>query len=131
MVLPGMQALFGFQLVAVFNSSFSEKLTGSEQKTHLIAFALVAVAIALVMTPAAVHRHRPLEVSDRLVMMASRFVLASMLPLMAAIGLDSYLIARLILNSRVISAILSVGLILLFSVLWFLLPRLRRIHENK
>ena len=28
MVLPGIQALFGFQLVAVFNQAFWEKLSG-------------------------------------------------------------------------------------------------------
>jgi hypothetical protein len=29
MVLPGIQALFGFQLIAVFNSSFELKLSGN------------------------------------------------------------------------------------------------------
>ena len=32
MVLPGIQALFGFQLVAVFNQSFGEKLSSGEQR---------------------------------------------------------------------------------------------------
>ena len=35
MVLPGIQALFGFQLVAVFNQRFSTDLTNSEQIVHL------------------------------------------------------------------------------------------------
>ena len=37
MVLPGIQALFGFQLIAVFNEGFSDKLTPGEQKLHLAA----------------------------------------------------------------------------------------------
>src|SRR4030095_10641479 len=53
MVLPGIQALFGFQLIAVFNQGFGEKLAPSEQVLHLLAFALVAVATALIITPAA------------------------------------------------------------------------------
>ena len=49
MVLPGIQALFGFQLIAVFNQGFSEKLSVTEQRLHWLAFGLVAIAIALVM----------------------------------------------------------------------------------
>jgi len=56
MVLPGIQALFGFQLIAVFNPAFSEKLHWYEQCLHLTAIGLVAIAVALVMTPAAYHR---------------------------------------------------------------------------
>ena len=37
MVLPGVQALFGFQLIAVFNAGFGDKLTGAEQRLHLVA----------------------------------------------------------------------------------------------
>jgi hypothetical protein len=32
MVLPGIQALFGFQLIAVFNTGFDERLTSSERQ---------------------------------------------------------------------------------------------------
>ena len=56
MVLPGVQALFGFQLIAVFSDGFTARLTRSEQGLHLLALTLVAVAGALVMTPAAYHR---------------------------------------------------------------------------
>ena len=52
MVLPGMQALFGFQLIAVFNSSFAERLQPLQQRLDLASIALVVVAIALIMTPA-------------------------------------------------------------------------------
>lgn len=30
MVLPGIQALFGFQLIVVFNPAFNERLNGTE-----------------------------------------------------------------------------------------------------
>ena len=37
-VLPGIQALFGFQLIAVFNTGFASKLSAAEQRTllHLV-----------------------------------------------------------------------------------------------
>ena len=50
MVLPGIQALFGFQLVAVFNSTFWTKLDRLEQVIHYVALGLIACSVALVMT---------------------------------------------------------------------------------
>jgi hypothetical protein len=52
MVLPGVQAVLGFQLVALFNQRF-ELLSPAEQVLHLAAFLLVALAMGLLMTPAA------------------------------------------------------------------------------
>jgi len=56
MVLPGIQALFGFQLVAVFNNRFETALSPQEQTLHLAALVLVTLAIVLIMAPAAYHR---------------------------------------------------------------------------
>lgn len=55
MLLPGVQAVLGFQLVAVFNQRFQE-LSAGEQLIHLAAFLLMALAMGLVMAPAAYHR---------------------------------------------------------------------------
>src|SRR5258705_8073226 len=41
MVLPGIQALFGFQLIVVFNPGFSQKLSAGEQRLHLLAIILL------------------------------------------------------------------------------------------
>jgi hypothetical protein len=66
MVLPGMQALFGFQLIAVFSQAFHDHLSKFEQWLHLLALVLVAIAIALVMTPVAIHRKTGALVSARM-----------------------------------------------------------------
>jgi hypothetical protein len=97
MVLPGIQALFGFHLIAVFNAKFW-KLSSSQRVTHLIAIRFVAIAIALVMTPAAYHRVvLQMSVSQRFLDMSSRLLLCSMVPLMLGICLDFSLIAAMIL----------------------------------
>jgi hypothetical protein len=44
MVLPGLQALLGFQLIAVFNERFDKALSPLEQHLHLAAICAVAVA---------------------------------------------------------------------------------------
>lgn len=43
MVLPGIQAIFGFQLIAVFNSRF-EDLSQAFQRAHFVSLTSVAVA---------------------------------------------------------------------------------------
>ncbi|RYG23745.1 hypothetical protein EON82_13000, partial [bacterium] len=56
MVLPGIQALFGFQLVVVFQPQFEKALTETETEIHLLATALTAIAAALAIAPAALQR---------------------------------------------------------------------------
>src|SRR3954454_6486380 len=82
MVLPGIQALFGFQLIAVFNDGFGEKLTSGQQQLHFLALFLVALAAGLVMPPAAIHRQtQQRAVSERFVWLSSWLLLLSMYPL--------------------------------------------------
>ena len=85
MVLPGIQAFFGFQLIAVFNSRFQD-LTHTEQVLHLVALLMLAVSIALIMTPAAYHRIAVRGmVSRHFIELASRFLESAMFPLMLSI----------------------------------------------
>src|ERR1700704_4054178 len=88
MVLPGIQALFGFQLIAVFNARFTQ-LSEADQVVHLAAVILVTVAIALIMTPAAYHRQVDLgSVSDFFVKFSSQLIAAAMVPLMLGLSLE-------------------------------------------
>jgi Family of unknown function (DUF6328) len=124
MVLPGIQALFGFQLIVVFNPGFQEKLNAIERGLHLTAISLIVIAIAMVMAPAAYHRQRdPQSVSEEFVFVATRLLLFSMFPLMIALGLEFFLIARVITNRLTLSIVLALIVMSIFSTLWFLLPR--------
>jgi Family of unknown function (DUF6328) len=123
MVLPGIQALFGFQLIAVFSQGFSEKLSSGEQILHFVSIVLVVISVALVMAPAAIHRQRdPFSISNRFVYLASRLLLLSMWPLAVSLCLDVYLIARVIFNSMKLGLLVSASLFILFLGLWFMLP---------
>jgi Family of unknown function (DUF6328) len=129
MVLPGIQALFGFQLIAVFNSSFAEKLSPGEQRLHLLAIALVGVAIAIIMTPAAYHRQTgPRQVSRHFINLSTRLLLWSMAPLALAVSLEFYLISRIILDG-VLAPLLAAGLFVVFLILWFALPRVEALQR--
>jgi hypothetical protein len=127
MVLPGIQALFGFQLIAVFNASFRQVLSFREQCLHLGAIACSAIAVALVMAPAAMHRiGEPRSVSRRLVNTTSRLLELGLVPLMLGICTDFYLIARITLRSTRVSAVLALVLLGVFVGLWGLVPRWHR-----
>lgn len=122
MVLPGIQALFGFQLVAVFNRRFQD-LPHGDQLLHLAAVALIALSAGLVMTPAAYHREtEPNAVSERFLQISTRLLLVSMSFLAIGISLDFFILATLIIQNRTIPAI---GAALLFAALvflWFVFP---------
>jgi len=126
-VVPGMQALFGFQLIVVFNPAFRELLSSTERMLHLAAIVLVTIAIVLVMAPAALHRQtEPLAVSRQFITISSRLLMASMAPLTAGLCLDVYVVARVILDERGVAAIIAAALLGVFVVFWLLLPRLAR-----
>jgi hypothetical protein len=129
MVLPGIQALFGFQLITVFNSGFFELLSSAERALHLFALSLTAISIAFVMAPAAFHRQTGAEkVTKRFIHLASRLVLWGMIPLLIALCVDFYLIARIIAGG-LIAFPLAVAVGGLFIALWFVLPRMNNKPE--
>jgi hypothetical protein len=130
MVLPGIQALFGFQLVVVFSPGFSEKLTRPEQLVHFVAITLIAIAVAIIMTPAALHRGTGSKlVTDTFILLSASLLGWSMAPLALGICLDFYLIARVITGTRLV-ALLSVGLFAIFILLWFVFPRARALQKT-
>ncbi len=130
MILPGIQALFGFQLVAVFNSAFSEKLSPLEQRLHLLSIALIGVAIVIIMTPAAYHRQTdPEDITQRFITLSTRLLLLSMAPLALSICLDVYLISRVILHDALLSLLITLGLLIVFIILWFVLPYSEALKE--
>jgi hypothetical protein len=126
MVLPGIQALFGFQLIAVFNESFS-RLAPAEQRLHLGALLSVVLAVALIMTPASYHRIAEKgTVSRRFVEIASRLLAIAMLPLVAGITVDLFVVARLILKDVTLSAAIATLAVILFVGLWYVFPWAKR-----
>jgi hypothetical protein len=123
MVLPGVQALFGFQLIAVFNQPFFAVLSPGERELHLVALVLVSLSVALVMAPAAYHRQaEPQRVSSRFLAYAGRMLMLAMVTLMIAVPLDVYLIARVILDAAAPAAVLALAVFGAFGVVWFVIP---------
>lgn len=131
MVIPGLQALFGFQLIAVYNAPFWERLGELEQRIHFGGLVLTALAIALLMTPAAYHRQaEPHEVSRLFVKLSGALITVGMFMLMLSIEIDCYLIGRLILGTLPVSLGIALAVGVFYLGFWFVLPRLARRHVH-
>lgn len=127
-ILPGAQALLGFQLTVVMTEAF-ERLGQSEKFTHVAALILVAITVVLLMTPAAVHRIVYAgEESEDLLKVCTRFVMGSTLPLAIAVALDFYVVCGLALGSHELALGLSVAIFVGLGSLWWLYPLAARIH---
>lgn len=125
MVLPGIQALFGFQLVAVFNQGFQVSLSPTEKGMHLFAILLVATAAVFVMAPAAYHRQANHQISKHFVDFSSWMLALSMAPLAMGTCLDIYLVSRVTLGSVPYSVVITGVFFVFYSWTWFLYPRYR------
>jgi Family of unknown function (DUF6328) len=126
MILPGIQALFGFQLIAVFSPRFATALTPSEQCVHLAAISSVVVAIALIMTPAAYHRQaEPDTISRYFVELASGLLTLALLPLLLGIALDLFLISQVIVKNVAVSLAVALAAFGILLGLWYIFPRVR------
>jgi uncharacterized protein DUF6328 len=122
MILPGVQALFGFQLIAIFNQRFFQ-LDLALQYLHLLALLLVVCAIGLLMTPAALHRIRePTQITATFVTMSSRLVASALIPLAIAIALDVYVVTSMIVSRAWIGAATGLSVLVILFGLWIGYP---------
>lgn len=128
-VLPGAQALLGFQFVTTLMEAF-EKLPLTLRYVHLASLLLVAFSIVLLMTPAAYHRivERG-EETEHFHRFASRMLLAAMVPLALGLTGDFYVVVRKITESDTVSIIAAALLLIFFYGFWFGFTLYRRKHR--
>jgi hypothetical protein len=126
MVVPGLQALFGFQMMSIFNARF-EMLSYRSQLLHLLALFPTTLSIALIMTPAAYHRIvEPETGSEFFVRLTSTLIATAMVPLMISLTLDVYVVANLVVRSQILSAAIATLVFVTFGGLWFAYPFSKR-----
>lgn len=131
MVLPGIQALFGFQLVAVFNQNFKAALSYPEQLIHLCAILMVTASVILVTAPAAYHRQNHHRISMHFLKISSNFLAAGMIPLMLGTCADLYLIARIITASYLSSALVAGLALCVFTGIWIVYPNMTKSTDQE
>jgi hypothetical protein len=118
-VLPGAQALLGFQLVIIWMDRF-ETMAQSLKILHLASLLSIAVCTVLLIMPAAYHRIAEQgEDSETLVQITERAVLSAMIFLAAGICCDFYVVSRLTSVGPVVSAGLALVMLIFFLGCWF------------
>ena len=126
MVLPGIQALFGFQLIAAFSERFKD-LPASTQWFYLGAVGLVVFSIMLILMPAVFHRvAEPGKISHRFIQFASRCIEIAMAPLALAIAIDIAVLVQLITEASTPAIAAGAVCFAGFFLCWYVLPYVAR-----
>lgn len=128
-VLPGVQALFGFQTIAVFSERF-EGLAYYAKACHALGMIMVIIAVAMVMTPAIYYRTCRGHATSSMVTLSSRLIRGALPPLAVGLALDMFTVIHVVMGGTSARMALSLGAALgtlaLFAGLWFILPRNER-----
>ena len=121
-IIPGCQALLGFQFIAMLTHAFDE-LPMDAKVLHAAGLCCVAIATILLMTPAALHRQSfGGDDSERFLRLGSAFVISASLPLALGIAADVYVVFLKITYSTAITLAAALALLLAMLLLWYLYP---------
>ena len=121
-ILPGLQAVFGFQSIAVFNERFTD-LQVYAQVCHLVGLGLMVIAMGMLMTPAVYYRAKHGYATSRMVRASRKSIRGALMPLAVGLSLDMLTVMSLATDRFSLSVAAAVATLLLFVGLWYLLPR--------
>jgi hypothetical protein len=126
-VLPGAQALLGFQFITMLMEAF-EKLPRSLRWLHFGSLSCMALAIVLLITPAAWHRivERG-EETERTHKVATAMIVAALVPIALGLCGDFLVVSYQVTKSMTVAAWLSGAALAVFAALWFGLTVGRRL----
>ncbi|MBC7929395.1 MAG: hypothetical protein H7Z38_02410 [Rubrivivax sp.] len=129
-VLPGAQALLGFQFVGVLMESF-DKLPNLSKYIHLASLGMIALTIVLLMTPAAYHRIvEQGEETEHFHRFASKMVVAALIPLALGLCGDVYVVVQKVSESQLVSVVAALVTLAIFWELWFGVTLYRRTQRE-
>lgn len=118
-VLPGAQALLGFQFLTMLTAAF-DRLPLELKYLHLASLGAIAISTMLLIAPAAFHRLAERgENTERLHTFASRMVLGAMAFLALGVVGDLYVVVWRVTGSSAIAVAASLIALALFYGLWF------------
>lgn len=130
-ILPGAQALLGFQFIAFLSDGFA-RLAKPLQLVHFAALACVTLATILLIAPAAFHRvvarGEDREEVDRI---GSALMLAALPPLALGVCGDLYIVAYKIGGGGAFAAVVALAALAAFLGLWFVYPMLARTPRRR
>lgn len=125
-VLPGAQALLGFQFTAMLTDTF-ERMPEPLKIAHLVSLCAIALAVILLMAPAPFHRiAADGQASARVNRFGVNALIAAMVPLALGMTGDFYVVLSLVGHSARLALAGAAVLLAMFAALWFAVPMLSR-----
>lgn len=122
-VLPGVQALLGFQFASYLTQAF-EKLSPAAQAVNTASLLCLVLAMVLLMTPASYHRlAEDGEDTERFERVAERLVLAALPPLALGVAGDVFVVTQIVLGATA-GAVVALACAAGMAALWFGVPLL-------
>ncbi len=129
-IIPGAQALFGFQLSITLMSAF-QQLPAEAKVAHVVGLCCIGLAIVLLMAPASLHRISFRGEDDpAFLKIGSVFVVAAPAPLALGIAFDTYVAAGRAIGSSAVATLLAIVAILALSGLWYAFPLWSRLPRR-
>jgi hypothetical protein len=122
LIIPGGQALFGFQFIAMLTSGF-DRLPEMAKVVHAAALCLIGINVIVMMTPAALHRLSfGGEDSPRFLRMGSALVTIGPAFLAAGVSAEIYVVFLKALSSARIAMTVSIAAAIVLAALWYVWP---------
>jgi hypothetical protein len=128
MVLPGAQALLGFQFASILTTSFG-RLTPAFQVVHVMALLVIALATILLIAPAAYHRlveHG--EATESFHQVAGRFLLSAIACLGLGMAAEFSVVTWVITHDAFVALVLGTAVLAANYAIWFGYAFYRRRH---
>lgn len=130
-LLPGTTTLTAFLIILPFNAGF-DAIRDDQKAVYVVTFLCSLVALILFTAPAAHHRlQRPLRDRTGFKDMATRFMIAGLIPLSIALVLAAELVLSTAVGDQWLTWSVTGALAILVLFLWWVFPlRTRRRSGN-
>lgn len=130
-VLPGVQALLGFQFAAYLTEAF-DKLPPASKLAHTASLLFLLVAMILLMTPAPFHRLAERgEMTPRLDRVGVAFVLSALIPLALGLGGDAFVVLAKVSGRAPVAGAIALSSVIAALLVWFGWPLAMRTNRDR
>jgi lysylphosphatidylglycerol synthetase-like protein (DUF2156 family) len=133
--IPGVQVLFAFLLILPFNNGFTTT-THAQRVVYGASLVCAAIASALLIGPAAYHRHRfhrleeeTVQEKEEMIIAQDHLASAGIFALALAMAGSIYVALEVVVSTP-LAVVLAVVLGIVFGWFWYALPVSRRIRRT-
>jgi hypothetical protein len=122
LIIPGGQALFGFQFIAMLTAGF-DKLPPASQLVHAAALCFTALNVIILMAPAALHRLSfGGEDAEAFLHLGSALLIAAPMLLALAVAAELYVVFDKVLVNSFLASIAGLAGWLVMTTFWYVIP---------